>query len=64
MAEALVRDLAGQVRHTQHAEDHMRRLLADAYSALPASPHLQVLGKNGDTFIILLSSIITPRPAI
>src|SRR5580658_1065457 len=43
VAEALVRDLVGQVRHTQHAEEQMRRLLSDAYAALPASPHLQVV---------------------
>jgi transposase len=43
VAEALVCDLVGQVRHTQHAEEQMRRLLADAYAALPASPHLQVV---------------------
>jgi transposase len=43
VAEALVRDLVGQVRHTQHAEEQMRRLLSDAYAALPASPHLRVV---------------------
>ena len=43
VAETLVRDLVTQVRHTQHAEKQMRRLLEDAYAALPASPHLQVL---------------------
>ncbi len=43
VAETLVRDLVTQVRHTQHAEDQMRRLLSDAYAALPASPHLQVV---------------------
>jgi transposase len=42
VAETLVRDLAAQVQHTQRAEDRMRRLLSDAYAALPASPHLQV----------------------
>src|SRR5208283_3392072 len=43
VAEKLVRDLVAQVRHTQHAEDQMRRLLSDAYAALPASAHLQVV---------------------
>jgi transposase len=43
VAEALVRDLVAQVRHTQHAEEQIRALLNDAYAALPASPHLQVV---------------------
>lgn len=43
VVETLVRDLVAQVRHTQRAEDQMRRLLSDAYAALPASPHLHVL---------------------
>jgi transposase len=47
VAEALVRDLVAQVRHTQHAEDQMRHLLGDAYAALPASPHLQVVTVPG-----------------
>jgi transposase len=47
MAETLVRDLVAQVRHTQQAERHMRRLLNDAYAALPASPHLKVVTVPG-----------------
>jgi transposase len=47
VAEALVRDLVAQVRHTQHAEDQMRRLLGDAYAALPASSHRQVVTVPG-----------------
>ena len=47
VAESLVRDLVGQVGHTQRAEDQMRRLLSDAYAALPASPHLQVVTVPG-----------------
>jgi transposase len=47
VAETLVRDLVTQVRHTQHAEDQMRRLLSDAYAALPPSPHLQVVTVPG-----------------
>ncbi len=43
VAEALVRDLVGQVRHTQRAEEQMRRLLSEAYAALPDSPHLRVV---------------------
>src|SRR5204863_9952017 len=43
VAETLVRDLVAQVRHTQRAEDQMRRLLSDAYAALPPSAHLQVV---------------------
>jgi transposase len=47
VAEHLVRDLVAQVRHTQHAENEMRRLLSDAYAALPASAHLQVVTVPG-----------------
>jgi len=47
VAETLVRDLVAQVRHTQRAEDQLRRLLSDAYAALPASPHLQVVTVPG-----------------
>jgi transposase len=47
MAETLVRDLVSQVRHTQRAEDQMRRLLSDAYTALPASAHRQVVTVPG-----------------
>jgi len=43
VAETLVRDLAAQVRHTQHAEEQMRDLLSDAYTALPDSAHQQVV---------------------
>jgi transposase len=43
VAEALVRDLVAGVRQTQAAEGQMRRLLADAHAALPASPHRQVV---------------------
>jgi len=47
VAETLVRDLVSQVRHTQRAENQMRRLLSDAYTALPASAHLQVVTVPG-----------------
>jgi transposase len=43
VAEALVRDLVTQVRHTQQAEHKLRQLLADAFAALPPSPHLQIV---------------------
>jgi transposase len=42
VAEALVRDLVAQVRHTQSAETKMRQLLGDAFAGLPDSPHVQV----------------------
>jgi transposase len=42
VAETLVRELVRQVRHTQRAEEQLRRLLSTAYTALPASGHLQV----------------------
>jgi transposase len=43
VAEELMRDLVAQVRQTQQSEERMRRLLAEAFAALPASPHLQVV---------------------
>ncbi len=43
VAEALVRDLVTQVRQTQRAKQQMEQLLADAYAALPDSPHRQVV---------------------
>ncbi|MEP6934837.1 MAG: IS110 family transposase [Nitrospirota bacterium] len=43
VAEALIRDLVAQVRHTQNAETTMRQLLSDAFAGLPASPHVQVV---------------------
>jgi transposase len=43
VAEGLMRDLVAQVRQTQRSEEQMRRLLSDAYAALPASPHVQVV---------------------
>jgi transposase len=47
VAETLLRDLVAQVRHTQQAENQMRRLLSDAYATLPPSPHLQVVTVPG-----------------
>jgi transposase len=43
VAEALVRDLVTQVRQTQRDEEQMRCFLGNAYAALPASPHVQVI---------------------
>ena len=43
LAEALVRDLVGQVQHCQKAEQHLRQLLVAAFSDLPASPHVRIL---------------------
>jgi transposase len=43
VAEALMRDLVAQVRHTQNAEAQMRQLLSDAFAGLPVSPHVQVI---------------------
>jgi transposase len=43
VAETLMRDLVAQVRYSQRAEEQLRRLLSEAYTALPPSPHLQVV---------------------
>lgn len=40
---ALVRDLVAQVRHTQQAEQAVRALLSDAFTALPDSPHRRIV---------------------
>jgi transposase len=42
VAEALIRDLVAQVRHSQQAEQQLRRLLAKAYAELPPSGHVQI----------------------
>jgi transposase len=42
IVETLVRDQVAQVRQTQQAEEQLRRLLGNAYAALPPSSHLQV----------------------
>jgi transposase len=47
VAEALIRDLVEQVRHCQHAEHTLRDLLSDAFAALPASAHIQVVTISG-----------------
>jgi len=43
VAEALVRDLVGQVRHSQQAEHKMRQLLNDAFADLPPTGHVHVV---------------------
>jgi transposase len=43
VAETLVRDLVGQVRHCQQTEQKMRQLLSAAFAELPPSGHLQVV---------------------
>ena len=47
LAEALVRDLVEQVRHSQRAEEKLRQMLITAFADLPASPHVQVLTITG-----------------
>ena len=61
MAEALVRDLVAQVRHSQRAEEKMRQLLSDAFADLPASPHVQVVtipGIGEATAAVLVAKIV------
>jgi transposase len=61
VAEALVRDLVAQVRHSQHAEHKMRQLLGAAFADLPASPHVQVVtipGIGTATAAILIAKIV------
>jgi transposase len=61
VAEALVRDLVAQVRHTQQTERQLRDLLADAFAALPPSPHVQVVtipGIGTATAAILVAKIV------
>lgn len=64
VAEALLRDLVDQVRHTQRGERQMRQLLADAFAALPASPHVQVEtipGIGTTTAAVLVGKILDIR---
>ena len=61
IAEALVRDLVAQVRHTQQAERRLRQLLTEAFAALPASPHLQIVtipGIGTATAAVLVAKIV------
>jgi transposase len=61
IADALLRDLVAQVRHTQQAEHNLRDLLGDALASLPASPHVQVVtipGIGTATAAILVAKIV------
>jgi transposase len=61
VAEALVRDLVTQVRLCQKAEQYLHELLLEAYSDLPASPHVQVLTITGigeATAAVLVAKIV------
>jgi transposase len=61
VAEALIRDLVGQVRHCQQAEQQIRHLLSDAFAALPPSPHLQIItipGIGTATAAVLVAKIV------
>jgi transposase len=61
VAESLVRDLVFQVRHCEHAEQNMRKLLNAAFADLPASGHLQVVtipGIGEASAAVLVAQII------
>jgi transposase len=61
VAEALIRDLVDQVRHTQQAERKIRRLLSDAFAELPTGPHVQVVtvpGIGEATAAVLIAKIV------
>ena len=61
VAEALVRSLVTQVRHSQKAEKDLRQLLTAAFDDLPASGHLQVVtipGIGPATAAVLVAKIV------
>jgi transposase len=60
VAEALVRDLVAQLRHSQQDEQNMRKLLTAACADLPASGHLQVvtIPGIGDATAAVLTAMI------
>jgi transposase len=61
VAETLMRELVGQVRHGQHAEQKMRQLLSAAFAELPPSGHLQVVtipGIGDATAAALVAKIV------
>ena len=61
IAEALVRDLVGQLRDREHAEQKMRQLLIAAHRDLPAGGHQQLVSIPGigeATAAVLAAKII------
>jgi transposase len=61
VAEELVRDLVGQLRHCEQAEQKMRQLLIAAYHDLPAGGHQQLVtipGVGEATAAVLTAKII------
>ncbi|MGZ3489033.1 MAG: IS110 family transposase [Isosphaeraceae bacterium] len=61
VAEALVRELVTEVRHSQNAEKTLRQLLTSAFAALPRSPHVQVVTVSGigeATAAVLVAKIV------
>jgi transposase len=61
VAETLVRDLVGQLRHAEQAEQKMRQLLIEAYRTLPAGGHRQLItipGIGDATAAVLAAKII------
>jgi len=61
VAETLVRDLVSQVRHGLRHEEQMRRLLTEAFEALPPSGHRQLLtipGIGPATAAVLVAKVV------
>jgi transposase len=61
LAEALVRDLVTQLRHSQNVEKSLRQLLTAALADLPPSAHVQVLSIPGigeATAAVLVAKIL------
>jgi transposase len=61
VAEALVRELVTEVRHSQDAEKALRQLLNSAFADLPRSPHVQVVTISGigeATAAVLVAKIV------
>jgi transposase len=61
VAEALVRDLVTQLRHSQNTEKSLRQLLTTAFADLPASAHVQVVtipGIGEATAAVLVAKIV------
>ena len=61
VAEALIRDLVGQVRHCQQAEHNIGQLLKDAFAALPPGGHVHletIPGIGTATAAVLTAKIV------